>query len=75
MSEDLKTAAEIAQMIREQAELSLGPWPRELKLLIFVAKSGWKCGLSPASHGSDIEYRDGVLRIAKKLQETVRVVP
>jgi hypothetical protein len=73
MSEDLKTTAEIARMIREQAELSLGPWPRGLELFIFARKSEWKCGLSPATQSSDIEYREGVLGIARQLQETVRL--
>jgi hypothetical protein len=73
MSEDVKTTAQIAQMIREQAELSLGPWPRDLELFIFARKSEWKCGFSPATQSSDIEYREGVLRIARRLQETVRV--
>jgi hypothetical protein len=74
MSQDLKTAPEIARMVREEAALTLGPWPRNLELFIFVRKSEWKCGLSPAEQGSNIQYREGVLQIAKRLQETVRVV-
>ena len=74
MSKDPKPAGEIARMIKEQATLSGGPWPRDLQLFIFGTKAGWKCGLSPAAHGSDTEYREVVLRIAKELQETLSLV-
>jgi hypothetical protein len=70
MSEAERKPAEIAALVRSHAELSLGPWPRDLQLFIFVLKSEWKCGLSPATQESDAEYRDGVLRIAKELQKT-----
>jgi hypothetical protein len=73
MCDDLKTAATIARMIRDQAELSLGPWPPDLELFIFAQRSEWKCGFSPAIQSGDIEYREGVLRIARELQKTVRV--
>jgi hypothetical protein len=73
MSEVVKSATEIARMIRETAELSLGPWPRGLEILIFKVESDWKFGLSPASHGSENEYRDGVFRLAHELQKTVRI--
>jgi hypothetical protein len=35
MSEDLKTASEIARLIKGRAYLSLGPWPIDLQLFIF----------------------------------------
>ncbi len=74
MSEEIKTATQIARMIREQAEVTLGPWPRDLEIFIFVVKLDWKCGLSPAQHDSEVDYREGVLRIAGELQKTVRVI-
>jgi hypothetical protein len=58
MSTDLKTAREIADVIKEQATLSVGPWPHYLDLFIFGTKAGWKCGLSPMTQASDIEYRE-----------------
>jgi hypothetical protein len=74
MTKDLKTASDIARMIKEKANLSLGPWPRDLQLFIFDTKSGWKCGLSPATQASDSEYREAVLQIARELQSTVSLV-
>jgi hypothetical protein len=74
MSKDLKTATDIARMIKEQATVTLGPWPRDLELFIFGTKSGWKCGLSPATQASDAEYREAVLQLVRELQETVSMV-
>jgi hypothetical protein len=69
MGEEIKTAHEIADAIKEQANLSLGPWPRDLELFIFGTKGSWNCGLSPATQTSEIEYREGVLQIARGLQK------
>jgi hypothetical protein len=69
MADDVKTACEIADAIKEQAILSLGPWPPDLELFIFGAKAGCSCGLSPAAQTSDVEYREGVLQIARELQK------
>jgi hypothetical protein len=74
MSEEPKTAREIARLIKEQAYLSLGPWPNDLQLIIFNTTSGWRCGLSPATQACDTEYREAVLQIAKELQSTVSLV-
>ena len=74
MADDVKTAREIADAIKEQATPSLGPWPRDLELFIFGAKAGWICGLSPATQTSDIEYREGVLQIARDLQRKIQLV-
>jgi hypothetical protein len=63
-----KLPAEIARLIKEQAVVSLGPWPRDLELLIFVSNAGWSCGLSPATQTSEVEYREGVLKIAREVQ-------
>jgi hypothetical protein len=68
MADEAKLPAEIAGLIKEQAVVSLGPWPRDLELLIFVSKAGWSCGLSPATQVSDVEYREGVLKIAREMQ-------
>jgi hypothetical protein len=68
MADEVKLPAEIALLIKEQAVASLGPWPPDLELLIFVSKAGWHCGVSPAIRGSDIDYREGVLKIARELQ-------
>jgi hypothetical protein len=46
----------------------------DLQLFIFGTKAGWKCGLSPAAQGSETEYREVVLHIAKELQESVSLV-
>ena len=46
MADDVKTAREIAEAIKGQAAVSLGPWPRDLELFIFGAKDSWSCGLS-----------------------------
>jgi hypothetical protein len=67
-----KTAREIVRMIKEQAYLSIGPWPIDLQILIFGTTSGWRCGLSPAA--SVPEYREAVLQIAKELQSTVTLI-
>ena len=69
-----KTAREIILMIKEQAHLSLGPWPIDLQLFIFGTTSGWRCGLSPAAQASDTEFREAVLQIAKELQSRVTLV-
>jgi hypothetical protein len=61
-------------MIGEIAELSRGPWPRGLEVLIFKLDLDWKLGLSPARHDGQIEYHEGVIRIARGLQKTVRLV-
>jgi hypothetical protein len=68
MTNETKLPAEIARLIQEQAVVSLGPWPRDLELFIFVSNAGWSCGLSPATQGSDLKYREGVLQIARELQ-------
>jgi len=74
MPEELKTAREIADAIKEQAALSLGPWPRDLELFIFAGQAGWTCGLSPATTISDYKYREGVLQIARELKKQVQLV-
>jgi hypothetical protein len=71
MTKELQTASDIARMIKEQAGILVGPWPRDLQLFIFGTKSGWKCGLSPATQASDADYREAVLQIVRDLQETV----
>jgi hypothetical protein len=48
MPEEPKTASEIARLIKDRANYSLGPWPMDFQLFIFGTTSGWKCGLSPA---------------------------
>jgi hypothetical protein len=68
MTDETKLPAEIARLITEQAVVSLGPWPTDLQLFIFVSKAGWSCGLSPATQASDVEYREGVLKIAREMQ-------
>ena len=74
MTEEPKTATEIARKIKEQAYLSLGPWPVDLQIFIFGTTSGWRSGLSPATQASDSEYRESVLQIARELQSTVSLV-
>jgi hypothetical protein len=74
MADEVKTAREIADAIKEQAMLSLGPWPRDLELFIFGGQAGWTCGLSPANTISDIKYREGVLQIARELQKQIQLV-
>jgi hypothetical protein len=74
MADETKTASQIALAIKEQAVLSLGPWPLDLELFIFGAKGGWKVGLSPAAQASDITYRQGVMEIARELQKTIQLV-
>jgi hypothetical protein len=68
MTDETKLPAEIARLIKERAVVSMGPWPRDLELLIFVSNAGWCCGLSPATQASDVEYREGVLKIAREMQ-------
>jgi hypothetical protein len=68
-----RTAGEIAGLIRARASSSLGPWPHDLQIYIFAEKPEWRCGLSPATQASDVEYREGVLRIAKELQSTIKL--
>jgi hypothetical protein len=74
MTIDMKTASEIARLIKDQANLSVGPWPRDLQLFIFGTQSGWKCGLSPATQASDSGYREAVLQIARELQSAVKLI-
>jgi len=74
MPEELKTAREIADAIKEQAMLSLGPWPRDIELFIFSGQAGWTCGLSPATKISDFKYREGVLQIARELQKQIQLL-
>jgi hypothetical protein len=74
MTEEPKTATEIARKIKEQAYLSLGPWPVDLQIFIFGTTSGWRSGLSPATQASDSEYREAVLQIARELQSTVSLI-
>jgi hypothetical protein len=71
MVKERKTASEIARLIKDRANYSLGPWPMGLQLFIFGRTSGWKCGLSPARQASDPGYREAVLQIAKELQTTI----
>jgi hypothetical protein len=71
MSDEAKTPRELAAMIKEQAVLSLGPWPADLRLMIFGQSAHWSCGLSPAMQASDLAYRGGVLEIARDLRKTV----
>jgi hypothetical protein len=74
MTDEPKTAREIVRMIKEQAYLSLGPWPIDLQIFIFGTTSGWRCGLSPATQASVTEYREAVLQIAKELQSTATLI-
>ena len=75
MVEEPKTATEIARLIKERAYIQLGPWPVDLQLIIFSTTSGWRCGLSPATQTSDdARYREAVLKIARELHLTVRLV-
>ena len=75
MVEEPKTATEIARLIKERAYIQLGPWPVDLRLIIFSTTSGWRCGLSPATKTSeDARYREAVLKIARELQSTVALV-
>jgi hypothetical protein len=74
MDEEIKTAREIADAIKEQAVASLGSWPPDLELFIFGAKAGWSCGLSPAMQTSEIEYREGVLQIARELRKQFQLL-
>jgi hypothetical protein len=73
MSEDARTASEIASLIKARAATSLGPWPRDLQICIFGEFPEWRCSLSPAMQASNFEYRDGVLGIAKALQRMVKL--
>ena len=68
VTDEVKLPSEIARLITEQAVVSLGPWPRDLELFIFVSTTGWSCGLSPATQVSEVEYREGVLKIAREMQ-------
>jgi hypothetical protein len=68
VTDEAKLPSEIARLITEQAVASLGPWPPDLELFVFVSKAGWSCGLSPATQVSEIEYREGVLEIAREIQ-------
>jgi hypothetical protein len=74
MVDEIGTATQIALAIKEQAAMSIGPWPRDLELFIFGTKSDWNCGLSAAAQTSDIEYREGVLQIARELQKKIQLV-
>jgi hypothetical protein len=74
MTNHLRTASEIAGLIKARAITSLGPWPRDLQISIFGVSPEWRCSLSPAMQASDIEYRDGVLGIAKALQRAVKLM-
>jgi hypothetical protein len=74
MTDQLRTAGEIAGLIRARASSSFGPWPHDLQIYIFAENPQWRCGLSPATQASDVEYREGVLRIAKELQKTIKLV-
>jgi hypothetical protein len=73
MTDELRTAGEIADMIKARATSSLGPWPRDLQLYIFGDNPEWRCSLSPAMQESDVEYREGVLGIATELQRTIKL--
>jgi hypothetical protein len=73
MTDELRTAGEITDMIKTRATSSLGPWPRDLQLYIFGETLAWRCGLSPAMQESDVEYREGVLGIATELQRTIKL--
>ena len=74
MTDEPKTAREIVRMIKEQAYLSLGPWPIDLQIFIFGTTSRSRCGLSPATQASVTEYREAVLQIAKELQSTATLI-
>ena len=67
VTDEAKLPSEIARLITEQAVVSLGPWPRDLELFIFVSTTGWSCGLSPATQTSEVEYREGVMKIAREM--------
>jgi hypothetical protein len=65
MADDVKSAPEIAAAIKEQAGLSLGLWPRDLELFHRRLKVRLELRVSPATQTSGIEYREGVLEIAR----------
>jgi hypothetical protein len=70
------SATELAALIRAECARTLArPWPTDLELLIFSTPSGWKCGLTPAQNGDDVEYRDTALQIASQLQKAFRLRP
>lgn len=72
METDHLSLPEIASLIKYQAVLKLGPWPRDLQLFIFATKATWSCGLSPALQIGDMIYRDGVLAIARELRSSIK---
>ncbi|MDH6264086.1 hypothetical protein [Bradyrhizobium sp. BR13661] len=73
MISEFMSPEEIAGLIKDQASLSLGPWPQDLKLMIFVTRQEWRCGLSPATQFSNAVYRKGARQIARELQKTIGV--
>jgi hypothetical protein len=73
MTDHLRTASGIAGLIKARASSSLGPWPHDLQIYVFAEKPEWRCSLSPATQASNLEYRDGVLSIAKELQRTIKL--
>jgi hypothetical protein len=75
LDNEAKTATELAAIIKEQAILSLGPWPEDLQLMILGRGSRWSCGLSPTIRTSYAVYREGVLQIARALQKVVSHKP
>ena len=74
MTNHVRTASEIAGLIKARASSSLGPWPHDLQIYIFAEKPEWRWSLSPATQASDVEYREGVLLIAKELQSTIKLM-
>jgi hypothetical protein len=73
MSEFLQSISGIARLIKRRGPLK--PLGRGLAIWnsLFSLGSEWKYGLSAATQHVDIEYREGLLRIVRDPQETVRV--
>ena len=63
--------AEIAGLIKDQAVLTLGPWPRDLQLLVFVTKAEWAAGSVRPLISAMRGIGDSVLQIAREFQKTI----
>lgn len=63
-------ATTLARLIKEGAVDLMGPWPKDIEILIFsLGQHKWRCGFSPISHLSEAFYVAKAHEVANAVRE------
>lgn len=67
MDKPKKTAVELEKIIREASEIA-GPWPRNMKLIVYPLDGSWRLMVS-YSDASQTPFRDRLMVLSTHLRE------